>query len=280
MRMRCSVRLYTIASLAAAVLLGLAAPARAQFVPRTVGGTVFGEDFHIEASAGFWNPTATMGISSESLGIEGDFIDFKKDLGLTDATFKEVHVVLRPARKHKLRYQFIPISYNQSATITRTIVFNGQEFVVGVPVNSGIDWKAHRFTYEYDFLSRPNWFGGFLLDVKYTDVAAFLESPLVRRERVHAAAPVPALGGIFRAYPIPNVSITGEVTGCCFGLISKLDEETTAHYVDLDIYGTYNFTNNVGAQFGYRSFDLGYVSEDDLGDFTIKGIYFGIVARY
>ena len=44
-------------------------------------------------------------------------IDFKNDLGLTDTRFRELHVVLRPARKHKFRFQYIPIKYEQRATI-------------------------------------------------------------------------------------------------------------------------------------------------------------------
>jgi hypothetical protein len=31
---------------------------------------------------------------------------------------------------------------------------------------------------------------------------------------------------------------------------------------------------------GYRSFDLGYVIDDDFGDFRLRGFYFGVVARY
>ena len=36
----------------------------------------------------------------------------------------------------------------------------------------------------------------------------------------------------------------------------------------------------IGAQVGYRSFDLGYVVQDDTGSFELRGLYFGVVARY
>src|SRR4029078_5964832 len=130
----------------------------------------------------------------------GDIIDFKKDLGLSDHSFKGLHLLLRPAKKHKFRYQYIPIKYTQSAKITREITFNGQKFTVGVPVNSQIDWRTHRFGYEYDFVSLSRGFGGGVLDLKQADVVAYLESPLVRRETAHAAAPIPSIGGTFRAY--------------------------------------------------------------------------------
>ena len=91
-------------------------------------------------------------------------------------------------------------------------------------------------------------------------------------------APIPALGGIARVYVAPNISITGEVTG--FTIPDSIDGRYQAHYVDIDLYGTLNFTNNIGVKGGYRSLDLGYHIKDDTGAFALKGIYFGAVLRY
>ena len=280
MRSRSAVCLYGV--LTAALVL-TASPALAQFQPRPLDDeTTVGETYHIEGSAGFWSPGAEMAISSESLGIAGSVIDFKKDLGLTDQRFGELHLTLKPGRKHKLRFQYIPISYAQSNVAQRDIVFNGQLFRVGIPVASTLDWKAYRFGYEYDFLVLPRGFAGFVLDFKYTDVNAVLQAGSAStpffEEFAHAAAPIPAIGGIFRAYPLPNLSITGEITG--FKLPESAVEGASARYVDVDFYGTFNFSRHMGAQMGYRSFDVGYVLDDDLGDFRLKGLYFGFVARY
>jgi hypothetical protein len=258
-------------------LLGLATPASAQFTPRSLSDPATGETYHIEARAGFWRPGATMGISSESLGIVGSDIDFKRDLGLQDRQFSELHVTFRPAKKQKLFFQYIPIDYTQTATLTRNITFNGQLYRVGVPVNSQLNWKAYRWGYEYDAFYRSRGYVGFIIEAKYTDVKAQLESPLVT-EFAHAAAPIPAIGGTGRFYFVPNISFTGQITG--FKIPDSLSEDYKAHYMDYDFYGTINFNNFVGAQIGYRSLDVGYVVKRDLGDFDVKGFYFGIVARY
>jgi hypothetical protein len=50
--------------------------------------------------------------------------------------------------------------------------------------------------------------------------------------------------------------------------------------VDIDIYGTVNFSDNFGVKGGFRSLDMGYLVKQDSGSFTLKGIYFGVVARY
>ena len=60
----------------------------------------------------------------------------------------------------------------------------------------------------------------------------------------------------------------------------EITEDIHGRYTDLNIYGTVNFTNNVGVQAGYRKFDVGYKIEDDTGAFKLNGLYFGIVARY
>ncbi len=285
MTIRLATRVYMFVALVAWLVL-LAAPARAQIAPagtqapRRLNDPATGERYHIEAAAGFWFPAADISISSQSLGIQGSTIDFRKDLGLTDQRFPELHLVLRPATKHKFRFQYIPIKYDQTATLTREIVFNGQKYHIAAPVTSTLDWKAYRLGYEYDFVSANRGFGGFILDLKYTDVTARLAS-LAVTEFARARAPIPAIGGIFRVYPVPNGSITGEITGFSIDWLPKnITKNNAGHYFDVDVYGTLNFTNNVGVQVGYRSFDVGYVVNTDTGSFTVRGAYFGVVARY
>ena len=41
-----------------------------------------------------------------------------------------------------------------------------------------------------------------------------------------------------------------------------------------------NFTDNFGAQGGYRSFDVFYHIKKDEGALTVKGIYFGGIVRF
>jgi hypothetical protein len=272
-------RLYPAIGLLVAFVLA-ASPAHAQYRPRPMSDPATGESYHIEASAGFWSPGAAIFISSESLGIVGSEIDFKKDLGLEDSRFPELHLVLRPSRGVKFRFQYIPITYETSTVLKRTIIFNGQSYPVGYPVNGSLVWKAYRFGFEYDFIARDTWFVGFILDGKYTDVHATLASPL-DVERTRARAPIPAIGGIARFYPVSNVSITGELSGFTLRALPRsIRQDDTGHYTDFDLYGTLNFTNNIGVQLGYRSFDIGYRVDTDSGSLTLKGLYLAVVARY
>ena len=71
------------------------------------------------------------------------------------------------------------------------------------------------------------------LHIDLRDVQVQLASPdALEYDRVRA--PIPALGGIARVYVVPNISITGEVTG--FKIPDSIDDRYKAHYVDVDIY--------------------------------------------
>jgi len=260
-------------------LLLTAVPASAQYGSRGgLSDPATGESYHIEASGNLWNPSPTLLITSEALGIVGDQIDFVQDFGLEKSTFRQLKLALRPGRKHKLRFEYTPIKYEQEANISRSIVFNGQRFNVSLPVLAELKWNAMRFGYEYDFIYRDRGYFGLLLEAKYTDVEAALSNALIGREFASAKAPIPAIGFTGRGYVLPNVSITGEFS--FFKLPESIDEDYRARYYDFDLYGTVNFTNNFGAQAGYRALTVFYKVDTDTGDLKMKGLYFGGVVRF
>lgn len=259
-------------------MMGLVAvPAHAQYAPRTLSDAATGEKYHVEVGGYFWYPTPDIKITSEALGIIGSEIDFVEDLGIEKTRFKQLKVVLRPAKKQKLRFEYTPITYEAVGTLRRDIVFNGIKYPVALPVATNFQWKAYRFAYEYDFVYRDRGFFGMLLEAKYTDVQAQLTN-IFDTEFVSAKAPIPTIGVIGRGYVAPNISITGELSGLGTGGI--FGEDYRAHYVDFDLYGTVNFTDNFGAQVGYRSFNVFYHVEEDEGRLVLKGLYFGGVVRF
>jgi hypothetical protein len=186
-------------------------------------------------------------------------------------------VVLRPATKHKFRFEYTPISYDATSTLRRDIVFNGILYPIALPVETELKWRAYRFGYEWDFVYRDRGFAGLLLEAKYTDVSATLTN-LLDTEFVRARAPIPAVGFIGRGYVAPNISITGEFS--FFKLPDSIDEDYGGNYYDFDLYGTVNFNDYVGVQGGYRSLVVFYRVDNDEGDMKVKGLYFGGVVRF
>lgn len=276
-------RVFAAACSFIAVLLVAAAPAFAQYGARLSSNTPSGETYHVEVAGELWDPTPNIVISSESLGIPGTNVDFVNTLGIQKTLFKQLKVVLRPGKKQKFRFEYTPMTYTANQTVNASFVFNGQHFTVGLPVTTTLQWKAYRFGYEYDFLYHPRWFVGFVGEVKYTDIQATLSTSfggVADTEFTHAQAPIPAVGGIGRGYVTNYLSITGEFTFFKLPTQAANSNSYGGSYYDFDLYGTVNFTKYVGAQVGYRSFDVNYQVKQDTGTMTLKGPYFGGVVRF
>ena len=99
----------------ALAMLGAAGPASAQSSQST-SNRATGENYHVEIFRSLWDPTPAIVINSESIdGIIGSDIDFVNDLGIEKAWFTQLKVVLRPATKHKFRFEYTPIKYEASS---------------------------------------------------------------------------------------------------------------------------------------------------------------------
>lgn len=276
--MRMSVcRVFVMFGLGALGWLGSASNAAAQYQrpsPESIG-----EEYHIEFAYGWWNASPSLIVNSESLEIVGTDVDLVQDLGIEQKKLGKMNLVLRPAKKHRFRFERLPIHYEADATVSRTFVFNGQTFNVGLPVQTEAKFDTYRFGYEYDFLYRSMGFLGALIELKYTNIDVELRSPILE-EFTRAAAPVPTVGLVGRAYPIPNLAINGEFSMFRMpeSLATQLEGRGT--YTDFDFNATYNFTKNVGAQAGWRKVNIFYDVDLDNGTLKFTGLYFGGVVRY
>lgn len=235
-----------------------------------------GERYHVEVSGTLWNPNLVGLISSEQFGIIGDNIDFENDLGFTQTRFKDLRVVLRPSRKTKFRVQYTPVQYTASTSLDRDIVFNGINFPVSVPLNSTFSWKVLRVGFEYDALYTDRGYVGVLIEGRYTQLDAQLSSVL-SDEFTRLQVPLPAVGLVGRFYPVPELAINFEVSGF---RVPDIDPDYNGQYYDWDIHGTFNFTEYVGFQVGWRRMTTFLEIERDTGDLKFQGMWFGAAVRY
>jgi hypothetical protein len=253
-----------------------ASPSAAQF--QRGGDVAVGERYHVEFAGVWWSAKPDLIISSESLGIPGDDVNLVTDLGVASKRLRELRVVLRPAQKHKFRFNYTPIKYEAQAAVTREFVFNGQRYRPGILVATIADLTTLRAGYEYDFFYSDRGYAGVMLDVKYTNIDVNLNSP-IGDEFVKSVAPIPSIGFAGRGYLARNVSVTGEFS--FFKVPENLGgEDFGGKYFDFDIYGTVNFNDYVGAQVGYRSILINYFADLDAGELTFKGLYFGGALRF
>jgi len=268
-----------IAAACALIMLALPRPAHAQYNAPPLSSEATGERYHVELAGTIWNPTLEGIVASEEFGLAGSDLNLVSDLGFQQTRFNDVRFVLRPARKHKFRFQYTPISYTAASTLKRSIVFNGQNFTAQVPITSTFGWNVTRFGYEYDMIYRDRGFVGVFLEGRYTKFDASLASAaLGLSEFTSAKAPLPALGLAGRGYVAPNVAINFEVSG--FNLPASASSKYRANYYDWDINTTVNLNNYFGVQVGWRRMTTFLNIDADKADFKFQGLWFGAAVRY
>jgi hypothetical protein len=231
------------------------------------------EKFHVEFGTEWWRPTPALSIRTDaftSIGIS-DF-DFADEFGINPSWFSEFRAVVKPARKHKVRVSYVPVRYEQTSPLRTPISFDGTTFTGSATAN--IEWNLWRFGYEWDFISRQRGFVGFLGDVKYNKVSASVRGRGAA-EATEAKAPIPGLGIIARAYANPRVSISGEFTG-----FKVVGGDIEGSLFDFDISATANIFKSLGVQGGYRAVNADYTIDQDIGNLSLKGVYFGIISRF
>ena len=252
------------AFVALAVVL-CAGRAQAQVVPP--------ETTRVELGAMFWNPAPELSLT---FGGSGDTsIDFVNDLGIEKERVTEYRVTVKPGRKHKLRFSYDSIEYEQEGhVLNRTVRVNGRPYPVNGAVSSALKWDLYRFGYEWDAVALNKGFVGVIFDVKYNKVSASLAGAGIT-ESTEVKAPVPTIGGIARGYIGDFVSITGEFTAL------KLDrDDFRGKFYDFDLYAQINLVKSLAAQLGYRSVTVDYLVDSDAGLFTLRGPYVGGVVRF
>jgi hypothetical protein len=266
-----------VAVLACAVAtLAVPRPAAAQYFAPPLTNTAIGEDYHIEVSGNLWKPALEGTISSEEFGLQGTPLDFLTDLGFEHTRFRDLRIVLRPARKHRLRAEYTPIAYIGSSVLSRSVVFNGIQFNATLPVTSEFDWKVWRLGYEYDMVYRSRGFVGAFVEARRTEFYATLAGG-GRSEFTSATAPLPAVGVAARGYVTRNVAINFDLS---VFRIPTIEDKYQGNYYDWDLNGTVNLTNNVGVQVGWRRMTTYLDINRDHGDFSFQGLWVGGALRY
>ncbi len=235
-----------------------------------------GEDYHFETTFAWWNPSLFGSVSSDRLDLIGSRVDLVDDLNFGQARFKNLRFVVRPGRKHKVRFQYTPLTYEASGILARQVTFAGNVFDAALPVDSKLSWKVWRLGYEWDFLYKSRGFMGVVVEARKTELTAEVAS-LGLSGSVDAEAPLPAIGFVTRVYPLPDLAVNFELTGLKMPEFKGKYEGT---YIDMDLSATVNITNNVGASFGWRKLDTNIRISQDFGDLKFSGFWFGGAIRY
>ncbi len=253
--------------LALSMLMAMASPGMAQ------NEMPVGERFHLEFGTVWWQPSPALSIQTEAVRAGGvsDF-DFAEEFNLASHRFSEFRGVVKLAAKHRVRVSYVPVRYENTVPLRRTLSFDDTLFN-GVATAS-VQWNLWRVGYEWDFIARDRAMIGLLADVKYNKVGAFVRGGVLA-DGLEQKAPIPGLGAVGRFYVHPRVAVAGEFTA-----LKLKAGDIDGKMLDFDVSGTANIFKSFGLVGGYRSVHADYVVDRDSGDLKLQGPYVGIVSRF
>lgn len=179
------------------------------------------QKWRVEGNCWFSQPSGFFGARGSN-----NYFDINRDFGFGSYSTFAGSLDYRFGRKHHFLFGITPVNSSRTVTLSQTIDFQGQQFLVGALVSANI--KSLNFTpgYQYDIIRRDHGFLGLEVDVNLLDTAATLKlagSVNAQGGEVSASksllAPLPALGPTVRWYPLHNsnrLSLDGAVTGMSF----------------------------------------------------------------
>ncbi len=216
----------------------------------------------LEVDARYWFSELDAELRVTEGGLIGTTIDMDRDLGVdTDENFLEGRVTLQMG-KHRVRYAFVPLSWDGSKTITKTINFAGKTYSASTAVTTSLDVDYHRLGYEYDFIKVAGNRVGVIAEVKVFNIDASLKSATVS-ESESITVGFPTLGVGFELGLPMLFSIGGELTGITYG--------GDAYFVDGEVGINLKPLPLVVLSGGYRYMKLYAETDDDRVELTLDG---------
>lgn len=164
--------------------------------------------------AGYWwysQPSASFNAAGNAHTIafnlqrDFDFGQYSTFTGNVDWRFK---------RKHHLTFSASPVDSSNSATLTRTITFQGETYNVGAKVSADLHAFSFSPGYQYDITRRNHGFFGVAVQMNLIETRGSLTGTvLVNGQSVtrtaHGSlfAPLPVIGPRGRWYPLRHSSL-------------------------------------------------------------------------
>ncbi len=205
----------------------------------------------------------------------GQKVDVEQDLKLDDSENVTAEVALQWGDS-RISFNYLPLEFSGTGSLTVAGSFNGQPFSVNDTVNSEMSIDLYDIGYTYYFLNLddlPTRFQlGLELAVKIADADVFfndLTQGFVETES--ATVPIPTIGARTRIALADFIGLTGRI-----GYLEFDDN----HFLDAEAQLEFSPLPTVGIYAGYRIFDL-KIDEDDLFVETdFSGPFAGAFVRF
>lgn len=205
----------------------------------------------------------------------GQKVDLERDLDLDDSENVTAEVALQWGSSH-FSFNYLPIGFSGTGTLTVTGEFNGETFSVDDTVKTDLDIDLYDIGYTYyllNFDDLPTRFQlGFEVAVKIADVdLTFNDVTQHFVESESATVPIPTIGVRSRIALADFLGVTGRI-----GYM----EYDGNHFLDAEAQLEFSPFPMVGFYAGVRYFDLKIDEDDVFVETKFSGPFGGLLVRF
>jgi hypothetical protein len=228
----------------------------------------------IDFEGRYWIPQMSGSLRVEQAGFGTD-IDARRDLGIPDTNFPEGRFVYHSAGRTRVAFSYTPVDYTGDNTVTRTLVFNGRQYVAGARVLSDLEVQHLHLSWAYQLINvRQGLFrlgplvaaDGFLMHGR-------LRAPALGYDQTEdLSVGLPTVGLALDINPSRSVNIYGEVSG--------LEVGGYGYFVGSDAGVRVFPIRRVYFTAGYRTFSLHVENSPDFARLNLHGPFVGAGFRF
>src|SRR5271170_3905277 len=153
------------------LLIALVCLAALPLVQAQDAGDLDNQKWRVEGNWWFTHPSGYFGVNGSN-----NYVNFNRDFGFGNTSTFSGRIDYRFRHKHHLLFNVTPIYESRSATLNRTIMFEGETFEVGAQASASLRTLNFAPGYEYDIIRRDHGFLGLELDVNLVDQRASLSA--------------------------------------------------------------------------------------------------------
>jgi hypothetical protein len=239
-----------------------------------IGMAMTAQAFDIGVRGYYWFPGFNGDVKVDDEGLPGTMVDLESDLGIDDESYPIIEAFIG-AGKHHLSGAYYRADYSGTATLARSINFNGTTFPVNALTASSLEYDAYDIMYRYDIIDLENFLAGGSLGIvgriEVFDGDVAIQTTGVD-EKVDFTAPIPQLGLNFHVGILADIlelRLLG--TGMAIGggtVFDGLAELSLTPAPFIDIHG------------GYRTFVIDADIDDVEFDYDTSGPYVALTLSF
>ncbi|MBZ5586075.1 MAG: hypothetical protein LAQ30_28570 [Acidobacteriia bacterium] len=228
----------------------------------------------IEFEGRYWVPRMTGRVRVEQNGVGTD-VDARADLGIPNTNFPEGRFTFQSSGRNRLQFTYTPMDYSGDAAVTRTVIFNGQQYTLGTRVISDLEVKHLQLGWAYQFIRVAN--GAFKLGT-LVEADGFLlngrlQAPNLNvNEQEEISFGLPTAGLAMDINPHHRVNLYAQASGMRVG--------DYGYYIGGEAGVKVRPAGPLFLTVGYRAFNLHAQVAPDFARLQLHGPFFGAGLRF